>query len=198
MVSLASCSQQAKNYNETFIVPIKEKPSIKTSLNSPPPPPPIQTYYLPSNFIIDTAGRLYFYQQQQYGWFCGAGIEWDTPPEFIDLKPKDIVQVPIENIDQFITLNVLTLDGSDRRVSIAFLRDTIQSAGLAKIMLTFKDTTNHVKWLFRKATQEETVVLNYKQSNQEYYADEITWDLTRIRLPLESKIKFTVPKVLDE
>lgn len=197
LVSLASCSQKAKSYSETFIVAVRKKPSTDTALNLPPPPPPIQTY-LPSNFIIDTAGRLYFYQQEQYGWFCGTGIEWDTPPEFINLKPKDIVQVPIENVEQFVKLNILTLDSLDRRVSIASLRDTFQSVALSKIVLIFRDSTNRIKWLFRKATQEETIVLNYKQSNGEYYPDDIKWDLTRIRLPLESKIKFTVPKVLDE
>lgn len=198
LVLIYSCSEQKQNNSETFIVPIRQKPSIDTTRNSPPLPPPIQTYYLESNFIIDTAGRLYFYQQSQYGWFCGTGIEWDTPPDFIDLKPKDIVQVPAEGVEMFIKLNILTLDSSDRRVSIASLRDTFQSASLSRMMLTFRDSTNRIKWLFRKATQEETTVLEYKQGNREYNADEIEWDLTSIRLPLESKIKFAVPKVLDK
>ena len=199
LILLCSCSEQTPNENETFIVPIRKKPLYDTLGNVPPKPPPIQTYYLPSNFIIDTAGHLYFYQQQQYGWFCGTGIEWDTPPEFINLKPKDIVQLPIENIDSFIKLNIINLESPYRLVAIASLRDTVQSVGLSKIMSTFKDTTNHIKWLFRKATQEETIVLNYKQSGREYYSDDVQWDSTKIHFPnLETNIKFTPPKVQEE
>ena len=105
---LISCSHTLSYKNDIHIVPILTQPILTTKSSEPPPPPKIQVYYLPSNFIVDTAGSIYFYQEQQYGFFCGTGIEWDTPPEFIDLKPKDIVRIPDKSISDFIKLNILS------------------------------------------------------------------------------------------
>lgn len=197
MTVFISCSQRQTSTDNIYVVPVREKPEIEIQPNEPPPPPPIQTYYLPSDFIIDTAGQVYFYQQQQYGWFCGTGINWDTPPEFIDLKPKDLVQVPVTSIEDFIKLNIVMLDSNDRRVAIASIKDTVISVGLTKIFKVFNDTTNKIKWIFRKATQEEAIVLAYKEHNRKYYSDNIEWDSSKIRFApnLESDIKFTTPKV---
>lgn len=197
MTVFISCSQRQTSTDNIYIVPVRKKPEIKTQFNEPPPPPPIPTYYLPSDFIIDTTGQVYYYQQQQYGWFCGTGINWDTPPEFIDLKPKDLVQVPVTSIEDFIKLNIVTLDSNDRRVAIASIKDTVTSVGLTEIFKVFNDTTNKINWTFRKATQEEATVLAYKQHNQKYHSYNIKWDSSKIRFApnLESKIKFTTPKV---
>jgi len=197
---LIACSQPSGDDNDIHIVPILKQPKLRTESNEPPPPPPIQVYYLPSNFIIDTAGRIYFYQQQQHAWFCGTGIEWDTPPVFIDLKPKDIIQVPIENIEGFIKLNILTLDRVDRRVAIASLKDTIKSEGLSRILKVFWDSSYKVRWAFRKATQEERIVLSFKRLNRKYSSEDIKWDSAKIYFPLkvDTEIKFTPPKVKVE
>ncbi len=193
------CTQPTKNSTETFIVPVDTLPIYKTTGNQPPPPPLIKSYYFPSNFIIDTGGHIYFYQQRvQYGWFCGTGIEWDTPPSFIDLKPKDIIEVPSDNIEQFIKSNIQYLDNSNRLFAIASTVDTITSAGLAKIFMVFKDTSNHINWKFRRTTQEENVVLDYKKKKERYDYEEIKWDSTKILFPPKfDNIKFTPPKVVE-
>jgi hypothetical protein len=190
------CSQPTKNSTETFIVPSDTLPVYKTTGNQPPPPPPIKSYYFPSNFIIDS-GHIYFYQQPiQYGWFCGTGIEWDTPPSFINLKPKDIIEIPSDNLEQFIKSNIQYLDDRNRIFAVASTVDTITSVGLAKIFVIFKDTSNHIKWNFRRTTQEESVVLNYKKTKERYDYEEIKWDSTKILFPLKlDNIKFMQPKV---
>jgi hypothetical protein len=192
-----SCSQQPTRTDDVYIVPQREKPQVDTTPNEPPPPPPIQTYYLTTNFIIDTSGEVYFYEQPQYAFYCGTGLDWDTPPEFIDLKPKDIVQVPINSITDFIKLNILSLDSNDRRVAIASLKDTIQSVGLSKILAACNDNSNKIKWIFRKATQEENIVLKFKKLNRRYNSEDIKWDSKKIWFPLkiDSAIKFTPPKI---
>lgn len=195
LIAFISCSQQSTRTDDIYIVPKRLKPQGDTKPIEPPPPPPIQTYYLQSNFIIDTAGQVYFYQRQQYGWFCGTGIDWDTPPEFIDLKPKDIVRVPINDITNFVKINILNLDINDRRVSIASIKDTIKSEALTKLFKVFNDTSNNIKWTFRKATQEESIVLKFKELNWKYYSTDIKWDSTKIRFQptVDDMIKFTPP-----
>jgi hypothetical protein len=192
-----SCSQQPTRTNDIYVVPQREKPKVDLMPNEPPPPPPSPYYYLTFNFIIDTSGEVYFYEQPQYDFYCGTGLNWDTPPEFINLKPKDIVQVPINSITDFIQLNVLTLNSDDRRLAIASVKDTIQSIGLSKIFAMCNEDSNKIKWTFRKATQEENIVLNFKKLNRRYYPEDIKWDSTKIWLPLkiDSTIKFKPPKM---
>ena len=179
-----SCSQQPTRTNDVYIVPQRQKQQVDTTPNEPPPPPPIQPYYLTSNFIIDTSGEVFFYEQPQYDFYCGTGLNWDTPPKFIDLKPQNIVQVPINSLIDFIKLNVLSLDINQRRVAIASIKDTIQSIGLSKILAVCNDNSNEIRWLFRKTTQEENIVLKFKKLNWKYYAENIKWDSTKIQFPL--------------
>jgi hypothetical protein len=192
-----SCSQRPTRTDDVYIVPQRQKPQVDTIPNEPPPPPPIQTYYLATNFIIDTSGEVYFYEHPQYGWFCGTGFNWDTPPEFINLKPKDIVQVPINSINDFIKLNILSLDSDNRRVAVDSVKDTIQSIGLSKILVVCNDNSNKIRWTFRKTTQEENVVLKFKKLNMRYNSEDIKWDSTKIWFPLkiDSTIKFTPPRI---
>ena len=194
-----SCSQKPTRTNDVYIVPQRQKPQVDTTPNEPPPLPPIQTYYLTTNFIIDTSGEVYFYEQPQYGWFCGTGFNWDTPPEFINLNPKVIFHVPINSITYFIKLNVLSLDSNDRRVAIGSVKDTIQSIGLSKILAACNDNSNKIRWTFRKTTQEENVVLNFKKLNRRYNSEDIKWDSSKIWFPLkiDSSIKFTPPETND-
>ncbi len=164
-----SCSDQTKNINETFIVP---------NLTTKPPPP--VDIYLPFNFIVDSSGKIFYYQQQI---IFGSNDVVEELPAFINLRPKDIVQIPTNNIEDFIKLNILSNDNSEKLVAIALSVDTIKSAPLSKIRMMFNDTSNHVKWLTRKVTQEEKIVLQYKEKNKNYYPSDISWDTTKIRFP---------------
>jgi hypothetical protein len=199
---ILGCHQPTDKVDNTFIVPTDSMLLPKKVGNQPPPPPPIKEYYFPSNFIIDTGGHIYFYQQRiKAGWICGTDMDWNTPPSFIDLQPKDIIEIPAKNIDDFIKFNIQYLDNSDRQFAIASVLDTITSSGLANIFSVLKDKTNHINWTFRRTTQEEDVVLSFKKSKEKYYhSDEIKWDSTKILFPpkFESNIKFTPPTVDKE
>jgi hypothetical protein len=178
-----SCNQPKQDNPEIFIVPLDTMPVYKSKNNQPPPPPPIREYYRSFNLIVDTGAHIYFYQlPKKTGWICGTGMDWKTPPMFIDLRPKDLVQIPGETIEQFIQLNVLNVQNEDRLVSIASVIDTIKSKGFTKIMGAVKDPANHIKWIFRRVTQEESVVLDYKTRQVKYDSDDIKWDSTKILL----------------
>ena len=202
LILILGCHQPTDKVDNTFIVPTDSMLLPKKVGNQPPPTPPIKEYYFPSNFIIDTGGHIYFYQQRiKSGWICGTDMEWNTPPSFIDLQPKDIVEVPTQNLEDFIKSNIQYLDNSDRQFAIASVSDTITSSGLAKIFSIFKDKTNNIHWTFRLTTQEENVVLSFKKSKEKYYrSDEIKWDSTKTLFSpkFESNIKFTPPKVDEE
>lgn len=178
---ITGCKQQ--NIKETFVVPPDTLPTVKqSSTYLPPLPPPNRAYYFPSNFIIDTEGQVFFYQEE-YKPNNDAIVDWNTPPEFIHLTPKDIVQIPVNSIEEFIKLNILNKDSLKRYIAVASEKDTISSVGLSKIMSICKNKQNHIRWKFRMATQEEEIVLDYKKRNENYNPDKIKWDSAKIKIP---------------
>lgn len=191
-----SCNEPSDKIDTTFIVPTDSMLLPKNTGNPPPPPPPPKEYYFPSNFIIDTGGHIYFYQRRiKVGWDCVSDLEWNAPPPFIGLQPTDIIEVSSQNLEDFVKLNIQYLDNSDRQFAIASVADTITSLGLSKIFSILKDSANQITWwTFRKITQEENVVLNFKKSKKKfYYSNEIKWDSTRIIFPkkVETSFEFT-------
>ena len=165
-----SCSDNTKNINELFIVPnAKTEPFLPVNM------------YLPFNLIVDSSGSIFYYQQQI---LFGSDEVVEKQPAFINLRPKDIFQIPKSNVEEFIKLNILTNDHSEKFVAIALSLDTIKSEPLSRISKIFKDTSSHVRWLIRKVTEEEEIVLQYKQNHKNYYPDDIKWDSTKIRFPV--------------
>jgi len=182
---LISCNQQGKN--ETFTIPLDTMPVYKTTdPKIPPPPPPNRAYYLPSNFIIDSTGNIFYYQQKILG-NDDEIRDWNTLPNFINLQPKDIIQIPVSSIEEFIRMNILNSDSLRRYVSIASAKDTITSLGLSKIIALCNEKSNQIRWKFRMATQEELVVLDHKKRQEEYYPDKIKWDSTKIQITTKTQ-----------
>jgi hypothetical protein len=196
---LISCSQQSKNGDDIYIVPVRHKPNVSTKPNEPPPPPPIQVYYLPANFIIDSNGQVRFYVYQEPSFICGTDMDWDTPPELIHLKPTELVLVPLDAIASFTKLNLLGFDSKDRRVAIASAKDTIQSPALSLLFKVLNDTSYKITWTFRKTTQEENIVLNFRKNNRKYDPDYAKWDSTKTGFPpaLVKNRKFIPPKIKE-
>jgi hypothetical protein len=151
-------------------------------------------YYLTYNFIIDTGSHIYFYQREPYFTRCGYVNWWQEIriPPYIRLEPKDLLEVPQNALDEFLKLNILNADTWKREVVISAPTDTVVSFALSKIMKIFTDSANHVKWKFRKITQEEEIVLSYKKTSYLYYGDTgIRWDSTKTLFPelLENILK---------
>jgi hypothetical protein len=183
-----SCSTTHKE--DVHIVPALKKTSPPRPVDQPPPPPPIRVYYLTFNFLADSAGQIYYYPYRARLEKCCWEDDADALPEFIGLQPKDMVHLPTESVEAFIRLNVLTVNTNDRWAAIASVKDTITSPGLTKMIASFSNKSNEVRWVFRKATQEEKVVLEYKQLNKNYNPDQVVWDRTTIIiLPKETKAK---------
>jgi len=156
---------------------------------------PIRTYYLPFNILVDSTGQLFYFQLPYYHFQCGTGLDWDTPPEFLNLKPKDLIKLPDQNVDVFIKQNLELMEEGGRRICIASLKDTFQSEGLHKAFKILKDSTLHANWILIKATQEERTVLDYKVRQAFYDPESIQYDSTQIHKP--KIINFTIPKIID-
>lgn len=143
-------------------------------------------YYLPYNFIIDTGSRVYFFQQEPFFSRCGY-VNWRETiaiPEYIDLQPKDLIEIPPNSIEEFIKLNILSRKDWKKHVFISSPMDIVSSSSLSRIMKVFKDTTNHVDWNFRKSTQEENFVIAYKKNpGSYYYSYNLKWDSTKTLFP---------------
>jgi hypothetical protein len=139
---------------------------------------------------------LFFFQTQTYRWTCGTGLDENTSPEFLDLRPIDIVAVPLAGLKSFVQLNIFNHDKDERIVAISLLKDTIHSEELNNLMQLLKDTSNKTRWFLRKATQEETIVLEYKRRQARFFPEDIHWDSTKTRFPPRIEITdFTPPKI---
>ena len=195
LISLVACSQGTPDSDNTYRISAIERPTLSTNPEDPPPPPPPPpAYYLPANFVIDSAGQVYFYQQPHYGSLRSTNPNNNKLPDFIDLQPEDIVRIPDDNIKEFIQDNIVTLDRSDRLVAIALMKDTVTSSGLTKIFKVFNDTANDIKWIMRAATEEETIVLAYKQHDCKYYPNNLLWDSSKIHyIHLKKRVQYTIP-----
>ena len=189
MVFLASCSQPSKD---------KEFISIVSSFNKPKNPkgiPPLSMpVYAPFNFILDTGGRVYYYQLQLGKPKCASGNDDYLTPPFIRLLPENIVQVSQSNIEDFIKDNIQFLDKDYKYVSISSSLDTVKSSPLKKLIDIFRDTTYGATYLIRRTTQEEQIVLDYKKRQIYYDPNSVVWDSSRINFP----IKMITPKIQSE
>lgn len=187
LIFISACSQKTQDSGFTYVVSSFNK--LKDSKEPPPPSPPS---YGPFNFIIDTAGQIYYYQLQAGKLkFLDGCTSDDKTPVFINLQPENIVQLSLTNIDDFITTNILHFESEYKYIGIACQQDTVTTIGLKRLIDIFSDTANHSKYFVRKTTQEENVVLDHKQRQIYYDANSVKWDSTEIMLPLN----FTMPHV---
>ena len=180
-------SKELRNYEE-----LKEryKNGIRDSSTVPLPPPLRPKYfYGTDNFILDDSLNIYFYQQKNVfrGFMCGTGmeeeIERDSIPEFKELTPEKIVQIPLNSLEEFLKLNLKK--GQRNIVKIASQKDTLNSKAYYRLVdaldkhLDFENDRD--VYVIYSTTQEEDTVLFYKKFKKDYDYKEIKWDLNRIK-----------------
>lgn len=108
---LLNCSKKKEKKivkNNPYIISkenIETLEYLKKRKIPPPPPPPGQLFYGTNAFIIDKDSNLYYFQGNKSVLACSTGSENDTIPYFIDLQPKDLVEIPNNCIADFVKLN---------------------------------------------------------------------------------------------
>lgn len=174
------CLEKPKDAETVLVVASAE--AVRNSNEPPPPPPSPYSYYGCFNFIFDTSGTIYFYQN-----FYDKDkppvrvIDFDSDaPIFIDLNPDKIIVIPDNQVGAFFESNISPADPVYKSVRVVGMADTIKSESLPSLMNKLTDTANHIYHSVRRATLEERTVLDYKKRQKFYTPDKISWDSTKI------------------
>jgi hypothetical protein len=177
-----SCNKKKENAivkNKPYIISQENNRRIINGDTISQPPIPGFLVYGTNTFIIDSDSTIYYFKQGDVGHICGNSEKGDTIPYFIDLQPKDLIQIPANSISNFIKLNYK--DHFRNMTFIASKSDTLKTKvyfDLVKALkLSLKDRDIY---FMRRTTQEEDTVLKYKKNNEPYNSKDIKWDLERI------------------
>lgn len=182
----ANCNKKEKRITpqrDSYIISFEDTKlqnyydSIDSKSKVKPPPPPQKIFYTDNQLIIDKNGNLYFYQKEYIQIICSYGHKNDTVPEFLGIKPKDLVKIPQKSLNDFLAENIQM---KKRKILIiASQNDTIKNI----TFLDFLENNKIPTYLIRRTTQEEDTVLYYKNNEKYYFSDEIKWDTTKIKFP---------------
>jgi len=146
-------------------------------------------HYGTANFILADTNKVYFYEN--YSCLAACAPPVDNRPIFIGLDTKDIIQLPAASIEEFIELNFSRK--TFQIISVASYTDTVKSPILEKMLSTFAKK-RIPKFLIRKTTLEEEIVLYHKIHNLPYLPDEVEWDTTRINFESKEDVKNILKK----
>ncbi|WKL47146.1 hypothetical protein Q1W71_19555 [Flavobacterium pectinovorum] len=178
--------------NIPYIISQKMHEAINGDTIPSPPPIPGWLVYGTNTFIINSDSTAYYFQNKGIGFICGTPNA-DTIPYFINLQPKDLIEISNKNLYDFIKLNYK--DDFRNATFIASESDTLKS----KIFFDLRKSLSYFIrdrdfCAIRRTTQEEDTVLKYKRNNGSYYSSEdIKWDKTKIKFAEE--IKFAKPSI---
>ncbi|KUJ63332.1 hypothetical protein AR687_04055 [Flavobacteriaceae bacterium CRH] len=181
---LFNCTKkESPKENIPYIISQNNKERILNKEKIPPPPPiPGWVFYGTNSFIIDNDSKIYYSQREEIGHICGNWETSDTIPLFIDLQPKDLIEIPDNCIANFIKANY-----KSNFKNITFIcskTDTLQSESFFVLEKALKSQEKYGDYYnIRRTSQEEDTVLKYKKNNESYYSDKIKWDKNRITFP---------------
>ncbi|PXY41555.1 hypothetical protein DMB65_06265 [Flavobacterium cheongpyeongense] len=186
---LLNCTKkESPKKNIPYIISQNNKKRISGKDTIPPHPPiPGWLFYGTNTFIIDKNSRVYYFQRNEIGHICRNWGKNDTIPYFIDLQPKDLIEIPTKTLYDFIKLNYK--DNFRNITFIASKLDTLNSK-------TYFDLVDAIQlfekegdsYFIRRTTQEEDTVLKHKKNNLYYNSKNIKWNNERITFPFVKPI----------
>ena len=180
-----NCTKKDKKIvekNKPYIISKENNRQIINGDTIPPPPIPGFLVYGTNTFIIDSDSAIYYFKKGDVGHICGNWERSDTIPYFIDLQPKDLIQIPTDSISKFIKLNYK--DHFRNMTFISSKSDTLKTKGYFDLVKALKSSLKERdNYFMRRTTQEEDTVLKYKKNNEYYNSKNIKWDDKRITFP---------------
>ncbi|WP_269234509.1 hypothetical protein [Flavobacterium flavigenum] len=193
-IFLSNCSKKENQKENIHYIISKESKGKITGNDTIPPNLPIPGWlvYGTNTFIINTDSTAYYFQNKGIGFICGTPNA-DIIPYFINLQPKDLIEISNKNLYEFIKLNYK--DNFRNATFIASQSDTLTSKIFFDLRKSLKCFIRDRDFcIVRRTTQEEDTVLKYKRNDESYYSsDDIKWDKTKIKFPEE--VKFVKPLI---
>lgn len=176
---LISCDNKLQSEKEVYI--ISKRGEIQDFIRQISQ----EDYYGDYNLILGDSNKVYFFKYHTT-WNC---LPSDNPPSFINLNPSDIVELPANDIDEFIELNYKYRSNYRSIIyNLASPYDSIKSPAFQKIMDAFAKIKQK-KFLVRRTTFEEDQVLYHKTNRLYYDPSKIKWDTSKVHFWREDDIK---------
>lgn len=172
-VGFSSCSRNKNESQEVFI--ISELTKLGDEQFTLPDcnfPDGGSEYYQEYNFILDSAGHLFYFYRKPGEWGFMPG------PVFANLNPNELVQIPQNSIIEFLKINVLEKK-YHHGILISSQKDTIRSEEFSDLYHFLCDSTKDIGFCVRTSTAEEDIVLLYKSRKCNYVPENILWDSTK-------------------
>jgi hypothetical protein len=180
IILFTTCTTKKSNSPFSLVISGFNK-RINTSGQPEMPKHPF-SYYGHYNFIFDTSGKIYFYQNEfDTSKKHKRVIDFDNQaPVYLGLTPDRLCIVPEMNILQFAKANFSQHSAKTKFLVISSVSDTINSDGLFTLLQLAKDTSFHLKIDIRRTTYEENLILKYKIANSFFDPNAIHWDSTEV------------------
>lgn len=178
-LNLASCKKNEvidEKVNAPYVISVEDNPLKPKEINPP--------FFGSNNFIIDFKDSVYYFQRPEIDFICGTGWYKDMLPEFGNLNPNELIKIPLNDIDNFVTKN--SHKGVRNFFTIASQKDTLKSKSffdLHKSIIKNISKEDRDFSIIRRSWQEEDTVLYYKNHKKYYNPDSIKWDMKRITFP---------------
>lgn len=169
-----------------------------------------KSFYGNYNVILVGDTGIYMHNQYYKGWDCTGQRDRKKPDFLYGLVPDSITKLNLCSLGKTLAnaekvrspynnfgigLSIVSTVDTLRNPAYAVLKSYIENALLRKVKLI---------WTQRRATLQESVVLDYKLSNKTYIADSINWNksfsLSHLPPPppLPEDHKFSYPEITEE
>lgn len=141
-------------------------------------------YYGYKNIIIDSLDNFYYYSYEiPFKGMCVIEDKKEIPaPDFINLKPLDIIDLDENNIEKFASSNLANKNPLKTNIIVfSSQRKEFTSPVLDKILSELNNSENNL-YMIRSTTEEERIVLEHYKNGEDYYYFSIDWDTTKVKL----------------
>lgn len=125
-------------------------------------------FYNKLNIVVDdSTQKIYYHKYEPLGWLCGTGLDL-SEPIFIDLSPEKLVQTNLQELEKLST-------NYERDTFNLFIACSDSLNPILKDVANIFLSRTRVYPRYRKLTEEETYVLQYKTRNKKYDPSKINW-----------------------
>ncbi len=177
---LVGCDSHSSK-KEMQMVVISAPDSLAKNTNIPQPAPPDfhNRFYTDLVFILDSVDNVHVYQTAKCYNYEVEGLPDYHFPNFIELRPEDLVTLNSDSFISFFKNNIEIDDpeGVGRRKHYYFASetDTIKNRALYDFFDHIRKSRRAPFYIIRRTTEEENKVLEFKKQRRFYAPQLISW-----------------------